>query len=110
MAAGFFAAAFFAGAPAAAAALPAAVFFAAPAAGALAQVLPGGDLLARGSLDAVIESDVSILDIAALSVIVREAGGTFTDWTGISRIDGGDAVSSNGVLHDQVLGLLRARG
>ena len=37
-------------------------------------------LLARGSLDVVIESDVNILDIAALGVIVREAGGTFTDW------------------------------
>jgi histidinol-phosphatase len=39
-------------------------------------------LLARGSLDAVIESDVNILDIAALTVIVREAGGTFTDLQG----------------------------
>jgi histidinol-phosphatase len=36
-------------------------------------------LLARGSLDLVIESDVNILDIAALAVIVREAGGVFTD-------------------------------
>ena len=33
-------------------------------------------LLARGSLDVVIESDVNILDIAALTIIVREAGGT----------------------------------
>ncbi len=39
-------------------------------------------LLARGSLDAVLESDVNILDIAALTVIVREAGGTFTDLAG----------------------------
>lgn len=39
-------------------------------------------LLARGSLDAVIESDVNILDIAALTVIVREAGGVFTDLDG----------------------------
>jgi histidinol-phosphatase len=39
-------------------------------------------LLARGSLDVVIESDVGILDIAALTVIVREAGGTFTDLQG----------------------------
>ena len=36
-------------------------------------------LLARGSLDVVIESDVNILDIAALAVIVRQAGGIFTD-------------------------------
>ncbi|MEO7067875.1 MAG: inositol monophosphatase family protein [Rhodanobacter sp.] len=39
-------------------------------------------LLARGSLDLVIESDVNILDIAALAVIVREAGGVFTDLSG----------------------------
>ena len=38
--------------------------------------------LAAGQLDAVIESDVNILDIAALSVIVREAGGVFTDLAG----------------------------
>jgi histidinol-phosphatase len=39
-------------------------------------------LLARGSLDLVIESDVNLLDIAALAVIVREAGGAFTDLAG----------------------------
>jgi len=39
-------------------------------------------LLARGALDAVIESDVNILDIAALTVIVRAAGGVFTDLEG----------------------------
>ena len=39
-------------------------------------------LLARGAIDAVIESDVNILDIAALAVIVREAGGVFTDLDG----------------------------
>jgi histidinol-phosphatase len=38
--------------------------------------------LAAGQLDAVIESDVNILDIAALSVIVGEAGGVFTDLEG----------------------------
>ena len=36
-------------------------------------------LLARGALDVVIESDVNILDVAALAVIVREAGGTFLE-------------------------------
>jgi histidinol-phosphatase len=39
-------------------------------------------LLARGALDVVIESDVNILDVAALAVIVREAGGVFTDFSG----------------------------
>ncbi len=39
-------------------------------------------LLARGAVDIVVESDVNILDIAALAVIVREAGGVFTDLHG----------------------------
>ncbi len=39
-------------------------------------------LLARGAIDLVIESDLNILDIAALAVIVREAGGHFTDLAG----------------------------
>lgn len=39
-------------------------------------------LLASGKIDAVVESDVNILDIAALAVIVREAGGDFTDLEG----------------------------
>ncbi|MEM1174071.1 MAG: inositol monophosphatase family protein [Pseudomonadota bacterium] len=41
-------------------------------------------LLAAGKIEAVIESDVNILDIAALSVIVTEAGGVFTDLNGAS--------------------------
>jgi histidinol-phosphatase len=61
-------------------------------------------LLARGSLDVVIESDVNILDIAALTVIVREAGGTFTDLEG-GAVDLGttSALASNGALHAPVL-------
>jgi histidinol-phosphatase len=39
-------------------------------------------LLAQGSIDVVVESDANILDIAALAVIVREAGGVFTDLSG----------------------------
>jgi histidinol-phosphatase len=39
-------------------------------------------LLARGAVDLVLESDVNILDIAALAVIVREAGGVFSDLDG----------------------------
>jgi histidinol-phosphatase len=39
-------------------------------------------LLAAGKIDAVIESDVNILDIAAVAVIVEETGGRFTDLNG----------------------------
>jgi len=60
-------------------------------------------LLARGALDVVVESDVNILDIAALTVIVREAGGTFTDLNGQAVGLGTTSVlASNGILHAQI--------
>ena len=60
-------------------------------------------LLARGALDAVVESDVNILDIAALSVIVSEAGGRFTDLAGADIHLGTTTVlATNGLLHDMV--------
>jgi histidinol-phosphatase len=65
-------------------------------------------LLARGALDVVIESDVNILDIAALTVIVREAGGTFTDLSGAPVGPKTTSVlATNDVLHDAVLEALR---
>jgi histidinol-phosphatase len=60
-------------------------------------------LLARGALDVVVESDVNILDIAALAVIVREAGGRFTDLAGGPvGLATTTVLASNGVLHDEV--------
>jgi histidinol-phosphatase len=64
-------------------------------------------LLARGSLDVVIESDVNILDIAALTVIVREAGGTFTDLAGGEvTLETTSVLATNGLLHSIVLDAL----
>jgi histidinol-phosphatase len=61
-------------------------------------------LLARGALDAVLESDVNILDIAALSVIVTEAGGRFTDLAGGAiGLDTTTVLASNGPLHSALL-------
>lgn len=60
-------------------------------------------LLARGALEVVIESDVGILDIAALTVIVREAGGTFTDLAGKDvTLDTTSVLATNGRLHSAV--------
>jgi histidinol-phosphatase len=64
-------------------------------------------LLARGALEVVIESDVNILDIAALVVIVREAGGTFTDLAGGEiTLQTTSVLASNGRLHAPVLATL----
>jgi histidinol-phosphatase len=65
-------------------------------------------LLASGKIDLVVESDVNILDIAALSVIVTEAGGVFTDLEG--KLPGLDTRSvlaaNNNKIHRRVMNLL----
>jgi len=64
-------------------------------------------LLARGALEVVIESNVNILDIAALTVIVREAGGTFTDLDGRAvGLATTSVLATNGHLHQTVLRML----
>ena len=53
------------------------------------------------------EPTVSLWDLAAVQVIVEEAGGRFTDLSGVARADGGSALSTNGLLHDAALAALR---
>ncbi|MGC2463309.1 MAG: inositol monophosphatase family protein [Steroidobacteraceae bacterium] len=65
-------------------------------------------LLARGALDAVVESDINILDIAALTVIVREAGGTVTDLAGRELdLETTTVLATNGALHAPILEAMR---
>ena len=63
-------------------------------------------LVAEGAVDISAEPEVSLWDVAALQIIVEEAGGTFTDLDGKATPDGGSAVCTNGRLHDEVLGML----
>jgi len=64
-------------------------------------------LVAEGAVDIAAEPEVSLWDVAPIQVIVEEAGGRFTDLEGEARADGGSAVSTNGLLHDEVLAALR---
>lgn len=65
-------------------------------------------LLARGALEIVVESNVNILDIAALSVIVRAAGGSFTDLEGREvGLETTSVLATNGALHASVLEALQ---
>ena len=65
-------------------------------------------LLASGKIEAVIESDVNILDIAALSIIVTEAGGVFTDLNGASpALETRSVLAANPSLHEKYLQQLR---
>jgi histidinol-phosphatase len=64
-------------------------------------------LLATGKIDAVVESDVNVLDVAALSLIVEEAGGRFTDLEGAPlSLDTTSVLATNGRLHDVIGALL----
>ena len=63
-------------------------------------------LVAEGACEAGLDPVVSVWDVAALQVIVEEAGGKFTDFSGQARLDGGSAVSSNGLVHDEVIAVL----
>jgi len=61
-------------------------------------------LVAEGAVDGAIDAiGVSLWDLAAVQVIVEEAGGTFTDFAGEHRVDGGSAIASNGLLHADLL-------
>jgi histidinol-phosphatase len=85
---------------------------------ALAQLLDGpctvrtwGDgygylLVATGRIDAMVDPEVKPYDIAPMSVIMREAGGRFSDLTGVDRADGGSGIATNGRIHDALLQVL----
>jgi histidinol-phosphatase len=60
-------------------------------------------LVAEGAVDVAIEPSLAVWDMAALDIIVREAGGVFTNTAGQSGPFGGSGVSTNGVLHNAVI-------
>jgi len=66
-------------------------------------------LVAEGAVDIACEPEVSLWDLAALQPIVEEAGGRFTDLSGVDGADGGSVVCTNGRLHDDVLAALAPR-
>ena len=64
-------------------------------------------LVAEGALDFALEPQLALWDMAALEVIVNEAGGRFSNFTGIDGSSGPGAISSNHLLHDLVLTQLK---
>ena len=60
-------------------------------------------LVAEGAFDVAVEPVVSLWDLAAVQVIVEEAGGRFTSLDGVAQADAGSACSTNGLLHEDVL-------
>jgi histidinol-phosphatase len=63
--------------------------------------------LLRGRCDAVIEPEANLWDLAALKILVEEAGGRFTDLQGRDTAAGGSALATNGRLHGDILRWIR---
>ncbi len=63
-------------------------------------------LVAEGALDLAAEPIANPWDLAAVQVVVTEAGGRFTGLNGVPGYDHGDALASNGLLHDEALRVL----
>lgn len=66
-------------------------------------------LVATGRADGVVEAAMHPWDSAASQVVIEEAGGKFTDFDNVSTAHGGDALLTNGLVHDELLTLVRRR-
>jgi histidinol-phosphatase len=69
----------------------------------------GHCLVARGSADVMVELELATWDFAALKVIVEEAGGRISQFDGSPLAHGGTVLSTNGILHDEVVARLGGR-
>ncbi|MDS2171423.1 histidinol-phosphatase [Nesterenkonia sp. CL21] len=63
-------------------------------------------MVAEGSVDVAAEPELELYDMAALVPIVTEAGGKFTSLDGEPGCSGGNALATNGLLHEAALGAL----
>ena len=68
----------------------------------------GYALVATGRAEVVVDPVMNEWDCGPLPVVLREAGGRFSDWKGQETIHGGEAVATNGRLHEAILGALAA--
>jgi len=67
----------------------------------------GHVLVATGRADIMLDPVMNVWDCAALLPLVEEAGGSFTDWQGKRTIHGGNAISTNALLFDDVMETIR---
>jgi histidinol-phosphatase len=65
-------------------------------------------LVAEGAVEIAIEPKLALWDMAALDIIVKEAGGRFSSTDGLDGPHGGSGLSTNGYLHDQVIARLNS--
>jgi histidinol-phosphatase len=63
--------------------------------------------LLQGRIDAVIDPAITVWDVAPAAILVREAGGRFTDMNGLETVRGRGAIASNGLVHDALVAMFR---
>jgi histidinol-phosphatase len=66
-------------------------------------------LIATGRAEISVDPVMNVWDAAPLLPILREAGGTYTDWKGNATVDGGEGVATNGYLYDDVMRLIKGQ-
>lgn len=66
-------------------------------------------MVAEGSVDVAAEPELALYDMAALVPIVQEAGGRFTSLDGEPGPWGGNAIASNGLIHEAAIEALKPR-
>ncbi|MFO7167718.1 MAG: histidinol-phosphatase [Chloroflexota bacterium] len=64
-------------------------------------------LVATGRAEVMLDPEMNPWDCAALLPVLQEAGGTFTDWSGVPTIHGGNAIATNGLVFEEVMALVR---
>ncbi len=67
-------------------------------------------LVAEGAVEIGLDPVATLWDLAAMQLIVEEAGGRFTDLGGRRTADGGDAIATNGLLHEAALAFVGRGG
>ena len=64
-------------------------------------------LVATGRAEVMVDPEMSVWDTAALMPIILEAGGVFTDWENEPSFKSGDAIATNGLVHQEVMRAVR---
>jgi fructose-1,6-bisphosphatase/inositol monophosphatase family enzyme len=67
-------------------------------------------LVATGHAEVMIDPLMNAWDAAAVETVITEAGGRFSDWQGRGRIDSGEGLATNSLVHEEVLQLLHESG
>ena len=60
-------------------------------------------LVAEGSAEIALDPEVSLWDLAAIMLVIEEAGGRFTDLAGVRTPAGGSGIATNGLVHEAAL-------